>query len=155
MNVRTPLKCFCLVGSALFSVHAFAAIYKCTDNAGNISYVQNPTNANCVLIDGSSATTDTTIVAPTVVYPATVRDPGVNQPGAAGNVGGARVDPGVNQPGAAGNVGRDPGINQPGAAGNVGGAGVDPGYNPPGAAGNVGRDPGVNQPGAAGNRRRR
>jgi hypothetical protein len=27
-------------------------------------------------------------------------------------------DPGINQPGAAGNVGRDPGINQPGAAGN-------------------------------------
>ncbi len=64
------------------------------------------------------------------------------------------VDPGVNQPGRAGNVGRDPGKNQPGAAGNVGGAGkgVDPGVNQPGAAGNVGRDPGVNQPGAAGNR---
>ena len=47
-------------------------------------------------------------------------DPGKNQPGAAGNVGGAGkgVDPGVNQPGAAGNVGRDPGVNQPGAAGN-------------------------------------
>jgi len=29
-------------------------------------------------------------------------------------------DPGVNQPGAAGNVHRDPGINQPGAAGNRG-----------------------------------
>ncbi len=28
-------------------------------------------------------------------------------------------DPGINQPGAAGNVRRDPGINQPGAAGNV------------------------------------
>ncbi len=27
-------------------------------------------------------------------------------------------DPGINQPGAAGNVSRDPGINQPGAAGN-------------------------------------
>jgi len=39
-----------------------------------------------------------------------VRDPGVNQPGAAGNVG----TPGVGV--------RDPGINQPGAAGNVGGA---------------------------------
>lgn len=76
------------------------------------------------------------------------RDPGVNQPGAAGNVG---RDPGVNQPGAAGNVGRDPGVNQPGAAGNVG---RDPGINQPGAAGNVGRDPGRNQPGAAGNRRR-
>jgi hypothetical protein len=64
-------------------------------------------------------------------------------------------DPGINQPGAAGNVGRDPGINQPGAAGNVGeaGPGVDPGINQPGAAGNVGRDPGINQPGAAGNRR--
>jgi hypothetical protein len=61
------------------------------------------------------------------------------------------ADPGINQPGRAGNVGRDPGINQPGAAGNVG-AGVDPGINQPGAAGNVGRDPGVNQPGAAGNR---
>jgi len=47
-------------------------------------------------------------------------DPGINQPGAAGNVGaGAGVDPGKNQPGAAGNVGRDPGINQPGAAGNI------------------------------------
>jgi hypothetical protein len=30
------------------------------------------------------------------------------------------ADPGINQPGAAGNVGRDPGINQPGAAGNLG-----------------------------------
>ena len=58
-------------------------------------------------------------------------------------------DPGVNQPGAAGNVGRDPGINQPGPAGNVG---RDPGINQPGPAGNVGRDPGINQPGAAGNR---
>jgi hypothetical protein len=48
-------------------------------------------------------------------------DPGLNQPGAAGNVGGPGVDPGINQPGAAGNVGspgRDPGINQPGPAGN-------------------------------------
>ena len=46
-------------------------------------------------------------------------DPGINQPGAAGNVGaGGGVDPGINQPGAAGNVGRDPGINQPGPAGN-------------------------------------
>ena len=79
---------------------------------------------------------------------AIARDPGVNQPGRAGNTG----------------VGRDPGINQPGAAGNVGvgapGAGArDPGFNQPGAAGNVGvgapgagvRDPGINQPGAAGN----
>ena len=63
------------------------------------------------------------------------------------------LDPGINQPGAAGNVGRDPGKNQPGAAGNVG-AGVDPGKNQPGAAGNVGRDPGINQPGAAGNIKR-
>jgi hypothetical protein len=79
-------------------------------------------------------------------------DPGINQPGAVGNVGRPGVDPGINQPGAAGNVGRDPGINQPGAAGNVGaGPGVDPGINQPGAAGNVGRDPGINQPGAAGN----
>ena len=67
-------------------------------------------------------------------------------------------DRGVNQPGAAGNVGRDPGVNQPGAAGNVGGPGPDPGVNQPGPAGNVGpagpgRDPGVNQPGPAGNRR--
>ena len=30
----------------------------------------------------------------------------------------AQRDPGRNQPGAAGNVGRDPGVNQPGAAGN-------------------------------------
>ena len=74
---------------------------------------------------------------------ATARDPGFNQPGAAGNV---HRDPGVNQPGAAGNVGapgvgRDPGVNQPGAAGNVGAPGV-------------GRDPGINQPGEVGNRRR-
>ena len=46
-------------------------------------------------------------------------DPGVNQPGAAGNVHPeAGRDPGINQPGAAGNVHRDPGINQPGAVGN-------------------------------------
>ena len=57
---------------------------------------------------------------------AIARDPGVNQPGRAGNTGVGR-DPGINQPGAAGNVGvgapgagvRDPGINQPGAAGNT------------------------------------
>ena len=43
-----------------------------------------------------------------------VRDPGVNQPGVAGNVG----TPGVGAPG----VGAvDPGLNQPGVAGNVGG----------------------------------
>jgi hypothetical protein len=59
-------------------------------------------------------------------------------------------DRGVNQPGAAGNVGRDPGINQPGPAGNVG---PDPGINQPGPAGNVGRDPGINQPGPAGDKR--
>jgi hypothetical protein len=62
----------------------------------------------------------------------------------------AARDPGVNQPGAAGNVKRDPGVNQPGAAGNVK---RDPGVNQPGAAGNVKQDPGVNQPGAAGNRK--
>jgi hypothetical protein len=96
------------------------------------------------------------ISAMVAALPGTVnaRDRGINQPGAAGNVG---RDPGINQPGAAGNVGagvgRDPGINQPGAAGNVGaGVGVDPGINQPGAAGNVGRDPGINQPGAAGNK---
>jgi hypothetical protein len=45
-----------------------------------------------------------------------VRDPGINQPGAAGNVGAAGV--GVGAPG----VGvYDPGINQPGAAGNFAG----------------------------------
>lgn len=33
-------------------------------------------------------------------------------------------DPGINQPGAAGNVGGDPGINQPGAAGNINRRGV-------------------------------
>jgi hypothetical protein len=99
------------------------------------------------------------IGAMVVALPGTLnaRDPGINQPGAAGNVG---RDPGINQPGAAGNVGAgpgvDPGINQPGAAGNVGaGVGVDPGINQPGAAGTVGRDPGINQPGAAGNINRR
>lgn len=44
-----------------------------------------------------------------------VVDPGINQPGAAGNVGVRRA--GVGAPGV-GVV--DPGINQPGAAGNVG-----------------------------------
>jgi hypothetical protein len=43
-----------------------------------------------------------------------VRDPGINQPGVAGNVG----RPGVGAPGV-GVV--DPGLNQPGVAGNVGG----------------------------------
>jgi hypothetical protein len=48
-------------------------------------------------------------------------------------------DPGVNQPGAAGNVGRDPGINQPGGAGNIGAApGADPGVNQSEAAGSAG-----------------
>ena len=42
-------------------------------------------------------------------------DPGINQPGAAGNVGTPRADVGAPGPGAV-----DPGINQPGAAGNVG-----------------------------------
>jgi hypothetical protein len=69
------------------------------------------------------------------------RDPGINQPGAAGGTVGVGApgvgvrDPGLNQPGRAGNVGAapragvgapgvgvvDPGINQPGVAGNVGG----------------------------------
>ena len=44
------------------------------------------------------------------------------------------IDPGINQPGAMGNVGRDPGFNQPGAMGNIG---RDPGFNQPGVAGNV------------------
>ena len=59
------------------------------------------------------------IGAMVITLPGTLnaRDPGINQPGAAGNIG---PDPGINQPGAAGNIGRDPGINQPGAAGNVG-----------------------------------
>ena len=76
------------------------------------------------------------------------RDPGINQPGAAGNRGVGR-DPGVNQPGAVGNrgVGRDPGINQPGAVGNVGFGGSARQTRV------VGRDPGINQPGRAGNRR--
>lgn len=48
-----------------------------------------------------------------------VYDPGINQPGAAGNVGVPRA--GVGAPG----VGvYDPGINQPGAVGNVGVPGV-------------------------------
>lgn len=50
-----------------------------------------------------------------------VRDPGINQPGAAGNVGVPRARGDVGAPGA-GVV--DPGINQPGAAGNVGAPGV-------------------------------
>ena len=84
---------------------------------------------------------------------ANARDPGVNQPGRAGNVvapAARAATPGVGAPG----VGvRDPGINQPGAVGNVGapvaraatagvgapGVGVvDPGLNQPGVVGNVG-----------------
>jgi hypothetical protein len=63
------------------------------------------------------------------------RDPGINQPGAVGNVGvgapGVGVAPGVGAPGVgvAPRVGVgapgigvvDPGLNQPGVAGNVGG----------------------------------
>jgi hypothetical protein len=44
-----------------------------------------------------------------------VRDPGINQPGAVGNVGTPGV--GVGAPGAGV---RDPGFNQPGAVGNTG-----------------------------------
>lgn len=77
MNFRISfIKCSCLAASALLSVHAFADIYKCTDDAGNISYVQNPTNAGCVLLDGSAATTGTTVVAPapeTVEHPVAVK----------------------------------------------------------------------------------
>jgi hypothetical protein len=76
------------------------------------------------------------------------RDPGLNQPGRAGNVvapAARAATPGVGAPG----VGvRDPGVNQPGAIGNRGVAGVgvgapgvgvvDPGLNQPGVAGNVG-----------------
>jgi hypothetical protein len=53
--------------------------------------------------------------------PGVTPGPGVGAPGV-----GTR-DPGINQPGAAGNVGTpgvsvvDPGLNQPGVAGNVGG----------------------------------
>ena len=68
------------------------------------------------------------------------RDPGANQPGAAGN---AATDPGANQPGKAGNAQtprkkhkRDRGANQPGAAGNVGAPPpVDAGRNQPGRVG--------------------
>jgi len=74
------------------------------------------------------------------------RDPGLNQPGRAGNVvapAARAATPGVGAPG----VGvRDPGINQPGAIGNRGVAG--PGVGAPGV-GVV--DPGINQPGVAGN----
>lgn len=84
-----------------------------------------------------------------VILPCTLyaRDPGINQPGPIGSVGGPGrgVDPGINQPGPIGNVrgpgrGVGPGINQPGPIGNVGGRGpgVDPGINQPGPIGNVG-----------------
>ena len=67
------------------------------------------------------------VVTLLLILPCTpyARDPGINQPGAIGNVGGPGhgVDPGINQPGPAGNVHRDPGINQPGAIGNVGSPG--------------------------------
>jgi hypothetical protein len=95
--------------------------------------------------------------------PAAAWDPGLNQPGVAGNVG-TVARRSVADVGAPGVGVRDPGINQPGAAGNrgVGAPGVgarDPGLNQPGAAGNRGvgapgvgvRDPGLNQPGVAGN----
>jgi hypothetical protein len=74
------------------------------------------------------------------------RDPGLNQPGRAGNAvapAARAATPGVGAPG----VGvRDPGINQPGAIGNRGAAG--PGVGAPGV-GVV--DPGLNQPGVVGN----
>ena len=81
--------------------------------------------------------------AATLSGPLQALDPGINQPGAMGNVGIAGV--GVGAPG----VGVwDPGFNQPGAMGNVGVAGVgvgapgvgvwDPGFNQPGAIGNTG-----------------
>ena len=58
-------------------------------------------------------------VAPGVGAPGVgVRDPGINQPGAAGNVGVPAARVGVGAPGM-GVV--DPGLNQPGVAGNVGG----------------------------------
>jgi hypothetical protein len=72
--------------------------------------------------------------------------PGVTRGVGAPGVGAA--DPGINQPGAAGNVGRDPGINQPGRAGNVGAGAPGVGVGAPGV-GVV--DPGLNQPGVAGN----
>ncbi|NJD25318.1 MAG: hypothetical protein FIB06_07910 [Betaproteobacteria bacterium] len=56
-----------------------------------------------------------------------VRDPGINQPGAVGNIGvGA---PGVGAPGVGA---RDPGINQPGAIGNTGPANRGGPVNRPG-----------------------
>jgi hypothetical protein len=72
--------------------------------------------------------------------------PGVTRGVGAPGVG--AVDPGINQPGRAGNVGVDPGINQPGRAGNVGAGAPGVGVGAPGV-GVV--DPGLNQPGVAGN----
>lgn len=93
--------------------------------------------------------------------PAAAVDPGVGVgkagPGVTRGVGAPGVgvvDPGINQPGAAGNVGRDRGINQPGRAGNVGagapGVGVTPGPGV-GAPGVGVVDPGLKQPGVVGN----
>jgi len=72
--------------------------------------------------------------------------PGVTRGVGAPGVG--AVDPGINQPGRAGNVGVDPGINQPGRAGHVGAGAPGVGVGAPGV-GVV--DPGLNQPGVAGN----
>lgn len=77
-----------------------------------------------------------------VVHPGTAVavDPGVGvgRPGAGvtpgpgvGAPGPGVVDPGLNQPGVAGNVGR-PGVGAPGVGA------VDPGLNQPGVVGNVG-----------------
>ena len=69
---------------------------------------------------GTAAAVDRGVGAPGV---GTV-DPGINQPGRAGNVGvgapGVGVKPGVGV-GAPGVGVVDPGLNQPGVAGNVGG----------------------------------
>lgn len=76
-------------------------------------------------------------------------DPGVNQPGMAGNHGPGRAavrDPGINQPGLAGNApvargaARAPGVQYPrGAAVATPRWGVDPGVNQPGRMGNIRR----------------
>ena len=83
---------------------------------------------------------------------ASARDPGINQPGAAGN---PRGDPGINQPGAAGNVGvgapgrgAAPGVGAPGVGAPGRGAAPGPGVGAPGIGA---ADPGRNQPGTAGN----
>ena len=82
---------------------------------------------------------------------AIARDPGLNQPGRAGNVvapAARAATPGVGAPG----VGvRDPGINQPGAAGNVGAPAARAATAGVGAPGVGVVDPGLNQPGVAGN----